>query len=232
MDLTDGVDSQRPAQVAGPPSIMAESPMSEPNLKPTPGTEPDVDAKQLIKIAIDLAPLLIFFGFYATLGIFWATGALMVTSVASMIISRTLLGHISTTLVVTTALVVGFGALTFWFNDPRFIQIKPTIIYLLFATVLLGGLLLGRPLLQMLLGEAFKLPTHAWSTLSVRWAIFFLVMAALNEIVWRNFSEAAWASFKVFGFPVLTFAFIATQMGFIQRHRLPTPDTSDNSAQR
>ncbi|HET9394797.1 MAG TPA: inner membrane-spanning protein YciB, partial [Nitrospiraceae bacterium] len=158
---------------------------------------PTPDRKQLLKMGVDLAPLLVFFAVYLTLGIYWATGALMAATVASMIASWLMLGHISATLIVTTGLVVGFGALTLFFNDPRFIKMKPTIVNLLFAGFLFGGLLLKRPVLQYILGEALRLTDLGWRKLSLRWAFFCLGMAVLNEIVWRNFSEATWASFKV-----------------------------------
>lgn len=190
----------------------------------------EVDTPQVIKLVIDVAPLLIFFAAYMTLGIYWATGVLMVTTVASMIASKLLLGQISASLLLTTGLVLGFGALTFWFNDPRFIKIKPTIIYSLFAVALLGGLLFRKPMLQHLLGEAFKLTESGWRTLSSRCGIFFLALAALNEIIWRNFSETTWASFKVFGFLPLTMLFFASQLGFMQRNQPPKPDTTNNSA--
>ena len=185
-------------------------------------TPADGDPATGIKVALDLAPLLIFFAVYLTLGIYWATGVLMVTTVASLIASRVLLGHVSATLVLTTALVLGFGALTLWFNDPRFIKVKPTIVYLLFAAVLAGGNLLGKPTLQLLLGSALKLTELGWRKLSWRWAGFCLALAALNEIIWRNFSEATWASFKVFGFLPLTMIFFALQIGFIHRHQIPS----------
>ena len=92
--------------------------------------------------------------------------------------------------VVTAVLVVVFGGLTFWLDDPRFIKIKPTIINLLFAGVLLVGLIMRRPLLKMLFGEAFNLTEEGWRKLSVRWALFFLILAVLNELVWRNYSES------------------------------------------
>ena len=228
MTASDPKPAPKPAPGIVPPELAPQD-LAPQDLAP--------DAKQLTKLGIDLAPLLIFFGVYMSLGIYWATGALMVTTVVSMIVSRAVLGHISATLMLTTALVVGFGALTFWFNDPSFIKMKPTIIYLLFAATLLAGFLLGRPMLQLLLGEALKLSQQGWSTLSLRWAWFFLAMAGLNEIVWRNFSEATWASFKVFGFLPLTMLFFASQYGFIQRHQLPPhplspPDATDNSAHK
>jgi intracellular septation protein len=179
---------------------------------------PTPDRKQLVKMGIDLAPLLVFFAVYMIHGIYWATGALMVATVASMIASWLLVGHISATLIVTTALVVGFGALTLSFNDPRFIKMKPTIVNLLFAGFLFGGLLLKRPVLQYILGEALRLTDVGWRKLSLRWACFFLAMAALNEIVWRNFSEATWASFKVFGILPLTLGFAVLQLGLMRRY--------------
>ncbi|HVY42806.1 MAG TPA: septation protein A [Hyphomicrobiaceae bacterium] len=182
-----------------------------------------------LKLAIDLAPLLVFFAAYLSLGIFWATGALMVATVVSLIASQRLLGRVSPTLIATAALVLGFGALTLFFNDPRFIQVKPTIINLLFAVALLGGLLLKRPVLQTMLGEALRLTDAGWRKLTIRWAGFFLAMAVLNEIVWRNFSETTWASFKVFGILPLTLAFAVLQVGLMKRHELPAAEQSDQA---
>lgn len=192
--------------------------------------EPELDPKQLIKIAIDLGPLVVFFASYMLGGIYVATAVLMGATVLSMILSRLLLGHISTTLIITTALVVGFGALTLWFNDPRFIKMKPTIVYLLFALVLLGGLLAGRPLLRYVLGEALQLTDAGWRILSWRWGAFFVAMAALNEIIWRNFSETTWASFKAFGFLPLTLIFFASQYGVMRRHQVAASDDGKPSA--
>lgn len=189
-----------------------------------------LDRKQAIKLAIDIAPLLIFFAVYMSLGLYWATGVLMVTTVASMVASKILLGHISTSLLLTTALVVGFGALTFWFNDTRFIKMKPTIIYSLFGFTLLGGLLLKRSMLQLLLGEAFQLTPNGWRTLSFRFGLFFLALAVVNEVIWRNLSESTWASFKVFGFVPLTMLFIGSQLNFIQRHQRIAAKSNKNDA--
>ncbi len=151
----------------------------------------------------------------------------MGATVASMIASRILLGRISATLLLTTALVVGFGALTLWFKDPSFIKMKPTIINLLFAGVLLGGLAFGRIFLQPLLGQALSLTDVGWRKLTLRWGVFFIAMAALNEVIWRNFSEATWASFKVFGILPLTMLFFAAQLGLIQRHHLEPARATD-----
>ena len=129
-----------------------------------------------------------------------------------------LLGRVSPVVIATAALVLVFGSLTFWFGDAHFIKMKPTIINLLFAGVLLGGLLTGRPLLKLLFGEAFNLTEEGWRKLTVRWMVFFVVMAVVNEIVWRNFSEGAWVNFKVFGILPLTLIFSMSQIGLIKRH--------------
>ena len=162
---------------------------------------PDIAAspKPHIKLLIEFGPLAAFGITYFIAGIFWATGVVMVTSVVALAASWTLFGRLLPVPLMTAVLVVVFGGLTFWLNDPRFIKIKPTIINLLFAGVLFFGLMTGRPLLKLLLGEAFNLTEEGWRKLSVRWALFFLVLAALNELVWRNFSEAVWVNFKVFG---------------------------------
>jgi intracellular septation protein len=178
--------------------------------------------KPLLKLLIELGPLLAFFLVYSRAGIYWATGALMVATVLSLVASWTLLGRLLAMPVVTAVLVVVFGGLTFWLDDPRFIMIKPTIINLGFAGVLLGGLAMRRPLLKILFGEAFNLTEEGWRKLSMRWALFFLALAVLNEIVWRNFSEAAWVNFKVFGILPLTLVFAMAQIGLIKRHEAKT----------
>lgn len=175
-------------------------------------------SKQMGKLILDLAPLLLFFAAFMASNIYIATGVLMAATVISMIVSRLWLRHISATLVMTTVLVVGFGALTLWLNDARFIKMKPTMVNLLFAIVLGGGLLAGRNFLQLLLGQAFQLTQEGWRKLTYRWIGFFLAMAVLNEIVWRNFSEGAWASFKVFGILPITIIFAMLQVGLIQRY--------------
>jgi intracellular septation protein len=193
-----------------------ETPDSETSAPETTG-RPQL-ANPLVKLAIELGPLLIFFATYARAGIYWATGVLMVATVVALGGSWRLLGRVSVVPLVTAVLVVVFGGLTFWLDDPRFIQMKPTIINLLFAGVLLVGLVTGRPLLKLLLGDAFELTPEGWRKLSVRWALFFLMLAVLNEVVWRNFTEATWVKFKAFGILPLTVAFAMAQMGLIKRY--------------
>lgn len=181
-------------------------------------------AKQMVKLAVDLGPLLIFFVAYVAGGIYWATGALMVSMIVALVAARLVLGHVSPALIATAVLVEGFGAMTLWLHDPSFIKMKPTIINIMFAVVLLGGLAAGKPLLKVLLGEALRLTDEGWRILTIRWAVFFLGLAVLNELIWRNLSEATWASFKVFGILPLTMLFFACQWGLIRRCSLRTPE--------
>jgi intracellular septation protein len=181
----------------------------------------DAARQQRLRLVIDLAPLLVFFAAYMTAGIFWATGVLMLAAVISMAASKFLLNHVSPALLVSTALIVAFGALTLWLSDPRFIKMKPTLIYLLFAAALVAGLFWRKPVLQLLMGEALRLTERGWTVLSFRWAVFFTGLALLNEVVWRNFSETTWATLKVFGFLPLTLLFVLLHIGFIQRHQQP-----------
>jgi len=174
------------------------------------------------KLMIELGPLLAFFVAWFLADIFWATGVLMAATLVSVVASKLLLGRVSPVIIATAVLVVVFGGLTFWFGDAHFIKMKPTIINLLFAGVLLGGLLTGRPLLKLMFGEAFNLTEEGWRKLTLRWMAFFVVMAVVNEILWRNFSEATWVNFKVFGILPLTLVFAMAQIGLIKRHEAKT----------
>jgi intracellular septation protein len=179
---------------------------------------------QGLKALIEFGPLAAFGITYVIAGIFWATGVVMVTSVMALAASWSQFGRLLPVPLMTAVMVVVFGGLTFWLNDPRFIKIKPTIIHLLFAGMLFFGLVTRRPFLKLLLGEAFNLTEEGWRKLTLRWAVFFLALAALNEIVWRSLSEAAWVNFKVFGILGLSLVFAVAQVGLIKRHEArPTP---------
>ena len=173
---------------------------------------------QIVKLLIDLGPLLVFFLAYAKAGIFWATGVLMVATVVALGASPLLLGRFAIAPLATAALVIVFGGLTFLLDDPSFIKMKPTMINLLFAAILGFGLVTRRPLLKMFMGEALHLSDEGWHKMTIRWALFFVAVAVLNEIVWRNFSEAAWVNFKVFGILPLTLLFALTQISLIRRY--------------
>lgn len=171
-----------------------------------------------LRLALDLGPLLLFFGVNALYGIFVATGFFMVAIVAALVTSRLLTGKFAKMPLVTAVLVLVFGGLTLYLQDETFIKIKPTIIYILFAGVLLGGLAINRIFLQNVLGEMFQLNATGWRKLTFRWAGFFIFLAVTNEIVWRSVSTDTWVSFKVFGLLPLTLIFAVMQTGFLQKH--------------
>ena len=178
---------------------------------------------------IDFAPLLIFFatnfiyGRYiaedATQGIFAATISLMITMPIAMAFSWHKRKHIPPMLWMSGLLVLFFGGLTIYFNDERFIKVKPTIIFTLFSVILWVGLMKGKPFLKFLLEAAFPPMSHkGWIILTRNWALFFLFKAGLNEYVWRNFSTDTWVTFKTFGFIGLTFIFIFTQVPILMKY--------------
>ncbi len=171
-----------------------------------------------LRLALDLGPLIIFFGVNALYGIFAATGVFMVAIVAALVASRILTGKFAKMPMVTAVLVLVFGGLTIYLQDETFIKIKPTIIYILFASILLGGLAVKRIFLETVLGEAFQLSHTGWRLLTYRWAGFFIALAVTNEVVWRSVSTDTWVSFKVFGFLPLTLLFAVMQTGFLQKH--------------
>jgi intracellular septation protein len=194
-------------------------------------TKPDTAAatetgRSLAKFLIEFAPLLAFFLSYRFFGIFEATAVLMATTLFSLIAAKIFLKHVTPMLGFTAIIVCTFGALSLWFNDPRFIKVKPTIVNLVFAAVLFGGLLTGRSLLKMLMGEALQLDDAGWRKFTLRWALFFCFVAGLNEVVWRNFDESTWVTFKFVGILGLTFIFLITQLPLLQRHRIVAADQS------
>lgn len=170
----------------------------------------------MTKFLLELAPLLIFFGVYKFYGLMAATIALMITTPISLIIYWFVYRKVATMPLVTAVLVLVFGGLTLYFNDSFFIKIKPTIIYLLFASGLLGALAFGKSLMKSVLGESVKLTDAGWFRMSLHWGLFFIALAVLNEVVWRNFSEETWVQFKTFGVLPLTLIFSAAELIFIR----------------
>ena len=186
------------------------------------GSAPDLHRKQVLKLLVELGPLVTFFIVNARAGIFWGTGIFMLATVISLVASRALLGKIPTMPLVTGAFVLFFGGLTIWLQDDHFIKIKPTIVNSLFAAILFGGLYFDRPVLQTVFGDVMRLTEKGWRILTSRWAWFFIALAVLNEVVWRSFSTDFWVSFKVFGIMPLTMIFAVAQMSLLKRHEIPT----------
>jgi intracellular septation protein len=174
----------------------------------------------LLKLVLELGPLVIFFVANNRYEIFTATGAFMVATVISLVASRLILKRIPIMPLVTGAFVLVFGTLTLYLQDDVFIKMKPTIVNILFATALGGGLYFGRSLMKMLLGDVIHLQDQGWRILTTRWVWFFLALAVLNEIVWRNFSTDSWVAFKTFGIMPLTFLFMMAQIGLLQKYQI------------
>jgi intracellular septation protein len=172
----------------------------------------------LLKLALDLGPLALFFFANSRYGIFAATGTFMAAVLAALAISYALTRRVAIMPLVTAIVVVVFGGLTLILHDATFIKVKPTIIYALFGAVLLGGLFFNKPLLGMVFDSMFQLTDEGWRKLTLRWAIFFFVLAILNEIVWRNVSTDMWVDFKVFGVAPLTFLFGAFQVPLLRKY--------------
>ena len=186
-----------------------------------------------INVAVDYGPLLVFFLVYRwfrpegedaageILAVIKGTGAFIVAALAALAISKLRLGKISPMLWLSTVLIVGFGALTIFFGDPVFVQLKPTIIYVAFGLLLLGGYMRGKALLKILLETAFEgLSDEGWLKLSRNWGVFFLLLAWLNEFLRWYLDFGDWLAAKLWVFLPLSFLFTFTQLPMLLRHGL------------
>jgi intracellular septation protein len=172
----------------------------------------------ILKLVLELGPLALFFIAYSRLGLFGATGVMMVSVVVTLSVSYALLRRIPIMPLVTAIIVVIFGSLTFYFHDDTFIKMKPTALYLLFGGALLGGLAINRPLLPVLFDGALSVTPEGWRKLTWRWALFFVALALLNEIVWRTQTTGFWVGFKTFGIMPLTLLFALAQAPLVMRY--------------
>ncbi len=193
-----------------------------------------------MKLAIEAGPLVVFFlvngrdglpefrhlwmaeGAVPLVGqsLFEATGAFMVATVIALVAGWRLERKLPIMPLVSGGFVLVFGGLTLVLADETFIKLKPTLVNTLFAVILFGGLAFGRALLKPLFGAALQLSDRGWRVLTLRWAIFFVILAILNEIVWRNFTTDFWVSFKLFGIMPLTFLFAASQTPLLLREQV------------
>ena len=179
---------------------------------------PQDRAPRWLQPAVDYGPLAIFFVTYFVAGLMAATAAIIAASLVAFVLAWGLQRRVPLIPLITAAVVAVFGGLTLWLQDETFIKMKPTIVQLLFAAILLGGLALDRPLLKPLLGKMMPpMSDSAWRRFTLRYGLFFIAMALLNEAVWRTQSTDFWVTFKVFGLSGLTLVFILTQMPFIAR---------------
>jgi intracellular septation protein len=170
------------------------------------------------KLLIELGPLLVFFGVNFAAGIYAATAAFMVVTLIALVVAKWRYHKLPVMPLVSGVVVLVFGTLTLYLRDETFIKLKPTIVYAIFALLLGAGLVLKKPVLELLLGPVFNLTEQGWRKLTLRWALFFIAMAVVNELVWRNFSTDTWVTFKAFGFLPITFAFALAQMPLMQRY--------------
>lgn len=173
-----------------------------------------------LKLALEMGPLVLFFVAYSRFGIFAGTGVLMAATVVALAVTYAMTRHVPVMPLVTAVMVLVFGGLTLLLHDATFVKMKATIVYLLFAAALFGGLLFGKALLSVVFDTMMQLTEEGWRKLTVRWGLFFLAMAAVNEIVWRTQTEAFWVNFKVFGFVPLTILFALSQTPLMLKHEL------------
>jgi intracellular septation protein len=183
----------------------------------TPKNAPKIDP--LLKLALDIGPLLLFFATITLSGIYAATAVFMVAVVAALLTSYAITREWPLMPVVTALMVMVFGGLTLWLHNDTFIKVKPTVIYSLFSAVLLGGYIFNKPFLATLFDAAFHLTEEGWRKLTLRWALFFPVLAVLNEVVWRTQSDSFWAGFKI-ACMVLTALFAAAQTPLVMRYMI------------
>jgi len=193
-----------------------------------------------INVAVDYGPLLIFLAVYRLnapddpnpagelLAIIYGTGAFMVAAITALAISKWRLGKVSPMLWFSTALIVGFGALTIFFGDPVFVQLKPTIIYSIFGVVLIIGAVTGRAMLKILLEAAFEgLSDEGWLKLSRNWGVFFLLLAGLNEVLRATLDFEGWLWAKFWVFLPLTFLFTFANIPMLLKHGLAIEGAKD-----
>lgn len=208
---------------------------------------PEVDnqdmKKQFTKLALELGPLVVFFFINAkgkdileafpvleqwfAQPIIFATAVFMVAMAISLVLSKIMLGKIAMMPLITGAVVLVFGGATIYFQDSTFIKMKPTITNGLFAAVLLGGLLFGQSMLRYVFGEVYKLQERGWYLMTLRWGLFFVFLAIVNEVVWRNFSDDFWVAFKVWGIMPITMIFTFSQIPLLMRYSIDEAQPAD-----
>ena len=194
------------------------NPPTEPVVTEKPGRTPMPTA---LKLAIDFGPLLIFFAANKFGGVFTATAAFMVATLVAMALSWWKTRHIPPMLIFTGLIVVVFGGLTLWLQDDTFIKLKPTLIYGMFAGILLFGLATRRSYLKLVMGEALpQLDDDGWRKLTRNWALFFIALMAANEVARQVLTTDQWVNFKVWGVTSATFIFAILQVPLLKRHGL------------
>jgi intracellular septation protein len=190
-----------------------------------------VKSKQspLLKLLFDLGPLIVFFLVFEKFGIYAATGAFMAAVIGALVVGYVRERKISPMPLFTAVLVLIFGGLTLYLKNDMFIKMKPTVLYALFGTLLLGGLWFNHLFIKYIFAEAFDLSERGWRALTLRWGIFFLLIAAANEFIWRHFSTQTWVMFKVWAIIPLIFLFALAQMPLVLKHQIEENKTGADS---
>lgn len=183
-----------------------------------------------LKLGLELGPLLVFFFANGRFGIFAATGAFMAAMAVALVASWMINRRLAIMPLVTGIVVAIFGTLTLVLHDDTFIKMKPTIVNCLFGGALLGGLLFGKTLLGYVFDGAFHLDEDGWRKLTIRWGLFFFLLAILNEFIWRTQTTEFWVAFKVWGIMPLTLAFSVAQLPLLSRHAVEQPAAPKESA--
>lgn len=178
-------------------------------------------SRKLITTITEILPLVLFFFFYKFYGIIAATISIVASTIVGTAINYWQTRHISKVSVISTCVISVFGFITIISKDTTFIKIKPTIINIIFAAILIFGLLRNKSYLKPVLGHALHITERAWLELTKRFALFCIFIALLNEVMWRFFSEATWVSFKVFGIIGLSLVFMLMQAPFISKNSIP-----------
>ena len=176
--------------------------------------------KSISKLLIDIGPLAVFFVFYSRSDLKSAIIPFMIATIIAVLFSYIMEKKIPIMPTVGALIILVFGGLTIYFDNEIFFKMKPTIINLLFALILYGGVIVKKPLLKFLLGAAIKLEDEGWKILTQRWISFFIALAILNEIVWRTQSTEIWVNFKVFGILPITFIFTMIQFPLIKKYQI------------
>lgn len=177
------------------------------------------------RVAVDFGPLLVFFAVWSWKDMFAATAAFMVATAIAIAFSFISVRHVPAMTWFSALLVGVFGGLTLLLQDEIFIKMKPTFVYMVFAVIIFFGILRRRNYLKMIMGAALTgLNERGWHILAVRWAWFFVILAALNEIFWRYFSTEIWMHFKLWGDTALTLLFVMAQFPMLRRHGLQLDD--------
>ena len=176
--------------------------------------------KSLLKLLVDVGPLAVFFIFYSRGDLQSAILPLMIATIIAVAFSYIMEKKIPIMPTIGAAIILVFGGLTIYFDNEIFFKMKPTIINILFATILYAGQIMKRPLLKSLFSGNLKLQEEGWSQLTKRWISFFIALAILNEIIWRTQSTDLWVNFKVFGILPITFIFTMTQIHLIKKYQI------------